>query len=130
MTETTFLAPHDPIPDGHHVLVLRRFCEDDPDRTVVQILLTGPRPQTATPRHPDGRPMDLDGAITAARQVAREEGLDRVFVLDRTQGRRERDVLRHGGDRSVHMEELADSNEEEGEHGPDMRDLAHRPQAG
>ena len=121
--QTTTLAPHDPLPDGHHVVVLRRFEEDDPSRTTVQIVLTGPRQESTHPRRPDGTPMPLDEAVAAARQVAREEGLDQVFVLDRTQGPRERDILRHGGDHTVHMDALVDM--EAGERGSDMRDVAH-----
>ncbi len=129
MIQVTTLAPHDPMPSGpqRHVVVLRRFEEDDPARTTIQILLTGRTEESSHPHNPDGTPMHLDQAITAARKVAASEGLDRVFVLDRTGGPREHDILTHGGDHSIHMERLQDSDEEDGERGPDMRDIAHRP---
>ncbi len=127
MIEITTLAPHEPIPAGpdRHVVVLRRFEEDDPNATSVQIMLTGSPAEITHPRMPDGRPMSLDEAIEAARAVAKSEGLRRVYVLDRVQGVREQDILRHGGDHSVHMDQLSDTDEADGERGPDMRDIAH-----
>ena len=127
MIETITLSPHDEMPagPGRQVIVLRRFEEDEPGRTTVQIVLTGTPQETTHPRRPDGTPMRLDEAIAAARQVANSEGLDRIFVLDRTQGVREKEILEHGGDHSVHMENLVDTDEEDGEHGADMRDIAH-----
>lgn len=124
MTETVRLAPHDPIPSGpaKHVVVLHRFDEDAPQRTITVITLTGHPDETTRPVHPDGRPMNLDEAIAAAQRVAESEGLSRVFVLDRTAGDREQDILQHGGDHSVHMDGLVDFDLEDGERGPDMRD--------
>lgn len=132
MTETITLAPHDPMPSGpgRHVIVLRRFREDDPAQTETQIILTGIPEQSTHPRQPDGTLMDLDQAVAAGVKVAESEGLSRIFVLDRTSGRREQDILQHGGDHTVHMEELADSNVEEGERGPDMRDMVHPKASG
>ncbi len=69
-----------------------------------------------------GRPMGLDEAIAAGRAVAKTEGLRTVYVIDRTAGPREREVLEHGGDHSADMEGLDDMDLEEGERGPDMRD--------
>jgi hypothetical protein len=66
--------------------------------------------------------MDLEEAVEAARRVADEAGIAAVQVIDRTAGPRERDILQHGGDHSVHMERLDDDDLEEGERGPDMRD--------
>ena len=125
MIEITSLAAHDPMPSGHHVVVLRRFEEDDPARASVQIVLTGPREETTHPRRPDGSLMGLDEAVDAAKRVAESEGLARVFVLDRLQGVREQDIMEHGGDHSVHMDALADTDPEDGETGSDMRDIAH-----
>ena len=125
MTEITNLDPHDPIPSGHHVVVLRRLEEDSPGRITTQIILTGKTEETTHLRNPDGSPMHLDQAIRAATKVAESEGLRRVFVLDRTQGRRESEILRHDGDHSVNMERLTDTDPEDGERGPDMRDIAH-----
>lgn len=125
MTATTMLAPHDPMPSGRQVVVLRRFEEDDPGRTTVQIILTGTPEESTHPRRPDGTPMHLDEAIAAARRIAESEGLERVYVLDRVGGAREQDILQHGGDHSVHMERLVDVDDEDGERGADMRDIAH-----
>lgn len=127
MTQIIRLAPHDPIPSspGRHVVVLHRFDEDAPRETVTTITLTGLRDESARPMGADGRPMTLDQVIDEARKVAESEKLDRVFVIDRTQGQRERDILQHGGDHSVDGEKLVDFDLEDGEHGPDMRD---RPQ--
>jgi len=70
----------------------------------------------------DGRPMSLKEAIDSAREVARSEGLDVIYLVDRAAGPRERDILHHHGDHSVHMERLDDFDLEEGERGSDMRD--------
>ena len=127
MIETITLSSHEEMPSGpgRQVIVLRRFEEDVPGGTTVQIVLTGTPAETTHPRRPDGTPMRLDEAIAAARKVAASEGLDRIFLLDRTQGERERNILQHGGDHSVHMEKLVDTDEEDGVHGADMRDIAH-----
>jgi hypothetical protein len=124
MTETVRLAPHDPIPSGpaRHVVVLHRFDEDAPQQTITTITLTGHPDETTRPMNPDGRPMNLEEAIDAAKRVAESESLSRVFVLDRTAGEREQDILQHGGDHSVHMDGLVDFDLEDGERGPDMRD--------
>lgn len=122
--EVVRLAPHDPIPSGpaKHVIVLHRFDEDEPRETVTLITLTGERNESTRPTRPNGHAMDLDEAIDAAKQVASSERLDRVYVVDRTKGEREQDILEHGGDHSVHMERLVDTDAEDGERGPDMRD--------
>ena len=125
MTETTILSAHDPLPTGHAVVVLRRFEEDAPDGASIQIILTGKHEESTRPRHEDGTLMSFDDAIAAARQVAKSEGLHRIFVLDRLQGSREHDILQHAGDHSVHMDKLADTDEEDGVRGSDMRDIAH-----
>lgn len=124
MTDIIRLEPHDPIPTGpgRHVVVLRRFDEEEPKKTVVSITLTGHPDQTTHPARPDGTPMGLDEAVEAAKQVAQSEKLSRVIVADRTEGAREQDILQHGGDHSVHMEQLVDSDLEDGVRGPDLRD--------
>lgn len=124
MTDIVRLAPHDPLPTGpgRHVVVLHRFDEEEPKKTVVSITLTGHPDQTTHPRRPDGTVMGLDEAIGAAVKVAEAEKLSRVLVADRTAGEREQDILQHGGDHSVHMDALVDSDIEDGERGADMRD--------
>ncbi len=124
MTDIVRLAPHDPIPTGpgRHVVVLHRFDEEEPGKTVVSITLTGHPDQTTHPRRPDGAAMTLDEAIEAAQRVAESEKLSRVVVADRTAGEREQDILQHGGDHTVHMDQLVDTDLEDGERGADMRD--------
>ena len=118
------LEAHAPMPDGRHLTVLRRFDEDNPRLLVTELVLgTGPgRAERSMPTGAGGRPMGLDEAIAAGRAVAKTEGLRTVYVIDRTAGPREREVLEHGGDHSADMEGLDDMDLEEGERGPDMRD--------
>lgn len=126
MTEIITLAPHDAIPTGpgRHVVVLHRMDEDQPQTTVVTITLTGTPDESTRPAGPDGQPMSMAAATEAAQEIARSEGLDRVYVIDRTRGEREQDILQHGGDHSINMEALVDTDMEDGERGPDMRDRA------
>lgn len=128
MTETIHLAPHDPVPDGpgRQVVVMRRFEEDNPSVTTLEIVLTGRPSQTTHPRRADGTPMTLPEAIEAACLVAAQEGVGRIYVIDRAGGEREHDILAHHGDHSVHMEALSDTDEEGGVTGTDMRDVMHR----
>lgn len=125
MAEIRTLNPHDPMPDyGQHVVVMRSFDEDDPHKTIVEVTLThaGAMPERTRPVHPNGTPMSLEDAIKAAMRVADDAGVATVQVIDRTAGPRERDILQHGGDHSIQMDRLDDSDMEEGERGPDMRD--------
>ena len=126
MTEITRLEPHDPLPEGsdRRVLVLQRFDEDDPRKTVIELHLAGGgvRAEATRPVSPDGALMQLEDAIDAACKVAETEGLGRVYVVDRTAGPREQEILAHKGDHSVNMEDLQDTDPEDGERGPDMRD--------
>jgi hypothetical protein len=119
------LQPHDPLPDrGRHVVLLRRFEEDDPRRIVLEMVIShgAGRAETRQALHPDGRPMSVSEALTAARALADAEKLEPVYIIDRLAGPRERDILRHHGDHSVHMGQLDDFDLEEGERGSDMRD--------
>lgn len=129
MTQITYLSSHEAIPDGpdRTVTVLRRFEEDDPDRTTVQIILSGHPEQVTHPHRPDGTLMHLDEAIAVAQKVAEQEGIDRVYVLDRMQGPRERQIMRHAGDHSAGLAPVVDDDLEDGVVGSDMRDIAHRP---
>ena len=123
MVEVRRLDPHDPLPEGRrNVVVMHRLDEDDPRHTHTEIVLTGTPGETVRPMRPDGKPMSLDEAIKAAQDVARSEGLHQIYVIDRTSGAREREVLSHGGDHTVNMASLSDDDMEEGERGSDMRD--------
>ena len=119
------LDPHDPLPEGRpgRVVVLRRLDEDDPRKIVTEITLTGlpGRSETVHPARPDGRAMSLDEAVSAAQKVAKSEGIGQVFVLDRTAGRLEHEVVEHAGDHSFPGKVLDDTDPEDGESGPDMR---------
>ena len=124
MTEIRTLQPHDPLPNGHSVVLMRRFAEDAPDLLMIEMIVTNPdrSEETSIPVAPDGNPLDWNGAIEAAKHRATEEGLKRIWTVDRTAGRREQQVIAAHGDRMVAGQALADDNLEEGEAGPDMRD--------
>jgi len=126
MIEIRRLDPHDPLPEGRgrRVIVLRRFDEDDPRRTVTEITLTGApgHAEVARPTRAEGSPMLLDDAVAAARNVAETEGIREVFVLDRTAGQLEHDVIEHAGDHSFTGMKLDDNDLDDGEIGADMRD--------
>ncbi len=126
MVEIRRLDPHDPLPEGrgHRVIVLRRFDEDDPRRVLTEITLTGApgHSEVARPVGPDGTAMSLEDAVAAAQRVALTEGIGEIFVLDRTAGQLEHNVIEHAGDHSFPGKKLDDSDLEDDEKGPDMRD--------
>lgn len=123
-SEIRALGPHDPLPGGHSVVLMRRFHEDRPTDIVIEMIVTNPdrSEETEIPTGPDGAMLGWQDAIAHARQRAREEGLKRIWTVDRTSGAREQEVLRAGGDHSVNMDQLEDSDLEDGEAGPDLRD--------
>ncbi len=127
MVKINTLSPHDPMPSGpdRQVVVLRRFEEDSPGQTTIEIVLTGSPEEVTHPRGPDGSVMGLQDAISAAKRVAESEGIDSVFVLDRLEGKREHDIMAHTGDHAIHGEGLSDVDDEDGEQGSDMRDAIH-----
>lgn len=113
------LAPHDPLPEhGRHVVVLRRFDEDDPRRVAIDLIVATGRPEPETIRLQS----PVAAVLAEARRIAAEEKLETIFVIDRLAGPRERDIRRHHGDHAVHSGQLDDFDLEEGERGPDMRD--------
>ena len=125
MVALRVLAPHDPVPEsGHYMIVMRRFAEDAPRTTLTEIITSDGQnpPVLSVPTGADGAPLDFAAAVRAARKDAEAQGLAVLYAVDRTAGSREREVLAHGGDHAVHSERLADSDLEEGERGPDMRD--------
>ncbi len=126
MVEIRRLDPHDPLPEGrgHRVIVLRRFDEDDPRRVLTEITLTGApgHSEVARPVNADGIAMSLEDAVAAAQRVALTEGIGEIFVLDRTAGHLEHNVIEHAGDHSFSGKKLEDSDLEDDEKGPDLRD--------
>jgi hypothetical protein len=125
MIEIRKLDPHDPVPEaGRHVVLLRRFEEDDPRRIVLELAVARGHgaPQTRYAVHPDGTPMTVGEAVQAARRIAGEEQLERIYVIDRLAGPREQEILRHHGDHAFNMDLLQDFDLEDGVRGSDMRD--------
>src|SRR5215208_3300406 len=101
MTELHRLQPHDPVPEsGRYLLVLRRFAEDAPQVTLVELVISDGRdpPQLTVPVKDDGTPMDFEDTVTAARAMAEREDFAAVYAADRTAGTREQEVLAHHGD--------------------------------
>ena len=130
MPETRWLDPHAPLPEGlRHVVVLRRFAEDDPRGTEVEVITVhGPdRIRAMRPAAAGDHILSLEEAVQEGERIAQNEGFAHVYVIDRTAGPRERDVLAHGGDHTVHMDRLEDSDDDDGERGPDMRDVGRGP---
>lgn len=126
MTAIRRLAPHDPLPGGHSVVLMRRLAEDDPDGTAVEMIVTNPdgSERTETPVGADGAPLSFAEAVPIAQRRAEEEGLKRIWIVDRTGGELEGEVLALQGDHSFPGETLDDDDMEDGEHGADMRDGA------
>jgi hypothetical protein len=129
MAEIRRLNPHDPLPGGHYVAVMRRFDEDDPKRVMVETIVghASGAEETSRPQRADGFFMEYEEAVEAAKHLAERAGLAAVYAVDRTAGPRERDILAHGGDHSTGMDALSDTDLEEGERGPDMRDVGRAP---
>lgn len=114
------LAPHDPLPaPGRRLVVMRRFDEDDPRRVAIDLIVPREDGIDETYRMHAA----VSQVLAEARRVAAERKLETIYLIDRLAGPRERDILRHQGDHSVDMGQLDDFDLEEGEAGPDMRDL-------
>lgn len=123
MTEIIRLEPHDPLPDGGNIaLVLRRFGEDDPTAVITEIDFFGRHPAVVLALAESGQPLHFEDAIHEAVRQAAQRGIATVYAVDRTAGRREQEVLRHGGDHSVRADELSDTDEEDGERGATILD--------
>ena len=121
MTEIIRLSPHDPVPDyGNHALVLRRMGEDDPNAVVTEIVFYGANPSTT----PVGN-VSLNDTIKAASAEAGKRGLKTLYVVDRTAGKLEQEALHDHGERNFTGDTLEDTDAEDGEAGPDIRDRPH-----
>lgn len=125
MTETRTLQPHDPLPDGPAVILMRRFEEDDPKQAMMELIVIHANQSEETSRllTAEGQPLAWPEAAAQAEARAGEAGLHHVYHVDRTAGPREQEVASHGGDRTVDMAGLDDDDLEDGEHGSDMRDM-------
>ena len=73
MVETRRLQPHDPVPDsGRYMLVMKRFAEDAPQTTIVEIITADgdQPPKIAVPLGPDSKPLGFEEAVRAAQAQA------------------------------------------------------------
>ncbi len=126
MTKTILLAPHDPIPEpGAHGLVLRHLGEDSPVAIVTEIIFHGPNGGSTAARRPDGSLMPLQEALDAALIEAKHRGIGTIYVLDRTKGQREQEVLQAHGMHNFANDKLSDTDPEDGVKGSDLRDRPH-----
>ena len=124
MTRIIDLAPHDPLPDGPALVLLKRFEEDDPRQIMIEMIALDDHHTESNLRvsGADGRPPSWEEATRRAETIATEGKMPLLYRIDRTAGPREQEIAAHGGDHSANMEQLDDSDLEDGEHGPDMRD--------
>ncbi len=124
MPQIIDLAPHDPLPDGPALVLLRRFEEDDPRQIMIEVVALDDHHTESNARMTDaqGQPPSWEEASGRAEAMADEAKLPTLYRIDRTAGPREQEVVAHDGDRSANMEALDDSDLEDGEPGPDMRD--------
>lgn len=118
------LLPHDPLPDGPALVLLRRFEEDDPRQVMIELVALDAHHTESNARLTDeqGRPPSWEEATQRAQAMAAEAKFPALHRIDRTAGPREQEIAAHGGDHSTNMENLQDSDLEDGEAGPDMRD--------
>lgn len=114
--ERRTLKPHDPLPGGHSVVLMRRFAEDAPDRLAIEMIVTNPdrSEETSTPTGADGMPLGWDASLAIAEQRAEAEGLRRIWTVDRTAT---------AGGVPTSAEDLVDDDLEDGEPGADLRDI-------
>ncbi len=124
MPQIIDLAPHDPLPDGPALVLLRRFEEDNPRQIMIEVVALDDHHTESNARMTDaeGLPPSWEEASGRAEAMADEAKLPMLYRIDRTAGPREQEIVAHDGDRSANMEALDDSDLEEGEPGPDMRD--------
>jgi hypothetical protein len=126
MAKVIHLAPHDPIPEpGAHALVLRHFGEDGPAAVVTEVVFYGPAGGRTPAHKPDGSAMTIDEAVHFAREGAERHNVHLIYVLDRTKGEREQDVIRAHGAHNFAADILSDTDPEDDETGSDIRDRPH-----
>ncbi|WP_428395299.1 hypothetical protein [Lichenicoccus sp.] len=124
MTHIIDLAPHDPLPDGPALVLLRRFEEDDPRRIMIEIVALDSHHTESNARLTDdhGRPMSWEDATAHAMRTATDARFEALYRIDRLAGPRETEIVSHNGDHATNMENLEDFDPEDGEPGTDMRD--------
>lgn len=127
MTRIIDLAPHDPLPEGPALVLMRRFEEDDPRKIMIEVIALDDHHTESNARLTDaqGQPLAWEEATQKVQAMAAEAKFTSVYRIDRTAGPREREIAAHGGDHSTNMEALQDFDREDGETGPDMRDRTH-----
>jgi hypothetical protein len=64
-------------------------------------------------------------ALAAARLEAKHRGISTIYVLDRTKGQREQEVLHAHGMHNFANDILSDTDPEDGVKGSDLRDRPH-----
>ncbi len=124
MTRIIDLAPHDPLPGGPALVLLRRFEEDNPKQIMLEIIALDDHHTESNARLTDqaGLPLSWEDATARACAMADEASFPTLFRIDRIAGPREQEIAAHGGDHSTNMQNLDDFDLEDGEPGPDMRD--------
>ena len=124
MPKVVDLAPHDPLPDGPALVLLRRFEEDDPRQIMIELVALDDHRTESNARMTEagGATPSWEQASERASRIADEAQLPTLYRIDRTAGPREQEVVAHDGDRSADMDGLQDSDLEDGEPGPDMRE--------
>ncbi len=124
MSELRRLDPHDPLPDGKFIAVLRRFDEDNPRETMIELIVADGSglEHNSRAQDADGRLLDYEDAIQAALRQAEREHFPCVYGIDRLAGPREQSILSHNGDHSAGSMPTEDADLEEGRHGTDLRD--------
>ncbi len=124
MTRVIDLAPHDPLPNGPAIVLLRRFEEDNPRSVMMEIVALDSHHTESNARltDADGRPPSWEDATARAVKMAEDAKIQALYRIDRLAGSREREIEAHHGDHSTEMETLDDFDLEDGETGSDMRD--------
>ncbi len=123
MAKIIHLAPHDPIPEaGAHALVLRHLGEDDPLAVVTEVIFHGTPGERHAAHKPDGAAMTIEEAVQFATAGAERRHVHLIYVLDRTKGEREQQVIRAHGAHNFAADILSDTDPEDDEQGSDIRD--------
>nr|WP_321983883.1 hypothetical protein [uncultured Lichenicoccus sp.] len=123
MAKIIDLAPHDPLPNGPAVVVMRRFEEDDPKTVMIELIAIDTDRSEGNARMTDaqGAPLSWGEATRQASTRAHEARIETIYRIDRTAGPVERAITAHGGDHTA-SPDMVDSDYEDGEIGGDMRD--------